>query len=108
MKTDDVGNGNGRGGGEEDGGEGAMGGVGAGTISARFEIRCKGTAFARESLLENPTKYDNKKKSPFSGSPKIFDFGVSFGRFRGSCILSHFAADFLAQSRTFAPNFKAH
>ena len=25
-----------------------------------------------------------KKKSPFSGPPKISDFGVSFGRCRGS------------------------
>ena len=47
-----------------------MGGVGAGTISARFEIRCKGTAFARESLLENPTKYDNKKKVSLFGVPE--------------------------------------
>ena len=29
-------------------------------ISARFEIRCKGTAFARESLLENPTIFVGK------------------------------------------------
>ena len=27
------------------------------------------------------------EKSPFSGPPKISDFGVSFGRFRGSFIL---------------------
>ena len=26
------------------------------------------------------------QKSPFSGPPKIFDFGVSFGRFRGSSL----------------------
>ena len=31
------------------------------------------------------------EKSPFSGPAKIFDFGVSFGRFRGSCILDYFS-----------------
>ena len=30
---------------------------------------------------------ETNEKSPFSGPPKISDFGVSFGRFRGSFIL---------------------
>ena len=43
--------------------------------------------------VTNETNETNEK-SPFSGPPKIFDFGVSFGRFRGSCILVHFVPHF--------------
>ena len=32
----------------------------------------------------SPLKGGEDPKSPFSGPPKISDFGVSFGRFRGS------------------------
>ena len=39
--------------------------------------------------VTNVTCYANESL-PFSGPPKIFDFGVSFGRFRGSCILLDF------------------
>ena len=39
-----------------------------------------------QTPLSPPLKGGEDPKSPFSGPPKISDFGVSFGRFRGSYI----------------------
>ena len=54
------------------------------------------------------------KKSPFSGPPKISDFGVSLGDLEGLAfcrilrhILSHFAADFPTQKPYLCTEFQS-
>ena len=47
-----------------------------------FSPDCSGRTRADPSI--SPLKGGEDPKSPFSGPPKISDFGVSFGRFRGS------------------------